>query len=76
MRNEQFNKYRPIIPQSKVWQVKSTNQLVGLVGLPISTSLTTEQLTRSIYPLVKQKDESVDPISAPCDEEPSLTPSV
>ena len=31
MRDEHFNKYRPIVPQGKVWQVKSTDQPTGPV---------------------------------------------
>ena len=31
----QFNKCRPIIPQSKVWRVKSANQSVGSIGPPL-----------------------------------------
>ena len=36
----QFNKCRPIIPQSKVWRVKSAGQPAGPVGPPLPTSLT------------------------------------
>ena len=32
MRDEQFDKYRPRIPQNKVWQVKVVDQLTGPVG--------------------------------------------
>jgi len=36
----QFNKCRPIIPQSKVWRVKSADQPAGPVGPPLSPDLT------------------------------------
>ena len=36
----QFNKCRPIIPQSKVWWVKSADQPAGPVGPPLPTGLT------------------------------------
>ena len=32
MRDEQFDKYRPRIPQGKVWQVKTADQPTGPVG--------------------------------------------
>ena len=32
LRDDQFEKYRPRIPQGKVWQVKTTDQPTGPVG--------------------------------------------
>ena len=32
LRDEQFDKYRPRIPQGKVWQVKANDQPTGPVG--------------------------------------------
>ena len=32
MRDEHFNKYRPMIPQGKVWQIKMAGQPIGPVG--------------------------------------------
>ena len=34
MRDEHLNKYRPMIPQGKVWQIKTANQPARPVGLP------------------------------------------
>ena len=39
LRDEQFNKYRPMIPQSKEWRVKTAYQPAGPVGLPQPTDL-------------------------------------
>ena len=36
----QLNKCRPIIPQSKVWRVKSADQPAGPIGPPLPTGLT------------------------------------
>jgi len=80
----QFNKCRPIIPQSKVWRVKSADQPAGPVGPPLPTGLTgtadrsdrPDQPVRSVHPVVEQKAESETPVSAPCNEETLLAPSV
>ena len=40
MRDEQFDKYGPRIPQGKVWQVKAADQPTGPVGPLQSTGLT------------------------------------
>ena len=32
MRDEHFNKYRPMIPQGKVWKIKTADQPAGPVG--------------------------------------------
>jgi len=41
MRDKHFNKYKPMVPQGKIWQVKSVDQPVGPVGPPQPTGLTT-----------------------------------
>ena len=40
LRDEQFDKYRPRIPQGKVWQVKIAVQPTGPVGMLQPTGLT------------------------------------
>ena len=40
MRDEQFDKYRPRIPQGKVWQVKAADQPIGPVRPLQPTGLT------------------------------------
>jgi len=40
LRDEHFEKYRPRIPQGKVWQVKAADQPTGPVGPLQPTSLT------------------------------------
>ena len=40
MRDEQFDKYRPRIPQGKMWQVKVVDQPSGPVGPLPPTGLT------------------------------------
>ena len=80
----QFNKCRPIIPQSKVWRVKSADQPVGPVGPPLPTNLTgiadrsdrPDQPVRPVQSVVEQKAESEMLVSAPCNEEILLAPSV
>ena len=42
MRDEHFNKYRPMIPQGKVWQVKAVDQPAGPVRPLPPTSQTGE----------------------------------
>ena len=80
----QFNKCRSIIPQSKVWRVKSADQPAGPVGPPLPTSLTgtanrsdsSDQPVRPVQPVVEQKAELETHVSAPCNEEILLAPSV
>ena len=80
----QLNKCRFIIPQSKVWRVMLADQLAGPVGPPLPTGLTgtadrsdrPDQPVRSVHPVVEQKAESETPVSAPCNEETLLAPSV
>ena len=80
----QFNKCKPIIPQNKVWRVKSADQPARPVRPPLPTDLTSiadrsdrpDQPVRPVQPVVKQKAESETPISAPCNEETPLAPLV
>ena len=66
----QLKKCRPIIPQSKVWRVKSADQPAGPVGPPLPTGLTgtadrsdrPDQPVRSVHPVVEQKAESETPV--------------
>ena len=46
LRDEHFKKYRPRIPQGKVWQVKTTDQPTGPVG-PLQPTGLTAQSNRS-----------------------------
>ena len=39
-RDEDFNRYRPMFPQSKVWKVKTADQPARPVGPPQSTGQT------------------------------------
>ena len=57
MRDECFNKYRPMIPQGKVWQVKPADQPVGPVG-PLLPTGQTGELDRSDC-----SDQPVRPVS-------------
>jgi hypothetical protein len=72
LRDEQFNQYRPMVPQSKVWRVKAADQQAGPVEPPQPTGLTgTEDRSdrpaepvRPVAPGAEQKAESVAPASA------------
>ena len=63
LRDEHFEKYRPRIPQGKVWQVKVADQPTGPVGPLQPTGLTgvpdrsdcSEQLVRPVEPETEQK---------------------
>ena len=46
MRDEDFNRYRPVFPQSKVWKVKTGDQPARPVGPPQLTGQTS-QIDRS-----------------------------
>ena len=46
LRDEQFDKYRPRIPQGKVWQVMEADQPTGLVR-PLQSTGLTDVLDRS-----------------------------
>ena len=52
----EFNKCKPIIPQSKVWRVKSVDQPAGPVGPPLPTGLT------GIVDRSDRPDQSVRPV--------------
>ena len=83
MRDEQFKKYRPRIPQGKVWQVKVADQPIGPVGPLQPTGLTgvpdrsdrSEQPVRPVEPEPEQKAEEVVPTSAPGASEVPAAPS-
>ena len=83
MRDEQFEKYRPRIPQGNVWQVKAVDQLARLVGPLQPTGLTgvTDQSNRSEQPVrpvqseLEQKAEESVPTSAPSASEVLAAPS-
>ena len=72
MRDEQFDKYRPRIPQGKVWQVKVADQPIGPVGPLQLTGLTgvpdrsdrSEQPVRPVDLEPEQKAEEVVSASA------------
>ena len=85
MRDEQFDKYRPRIPQNKVWQVKAADQPTGSVGPLQPTSLTgvpdrsdrSEQPVRPVDPEPEQKAEEVVSASATgASEVPPASPAV
>ena len=81
LRDEQFNKYMPIIPQGKVWRVKTADHPVrpvawsGLTGTADWSDLP-KQPVRLVEPSVQQLAKSKVPVLAPCDEETSLVSSV
>ena len=85
MRDEYFNKYRPMIPQGKVWQVKTVDQpavrpveptpMTDQTGIP-NRSDRPEQLVRLVEPSAKNTAESAMPILVSCvDEAPSAPPA-
>ena len=84
LRDKQFNHYRPMVPQGKVWRVKAVNQPAWLVEPPQATGLTgtsdqsdrPEQPIRPIEVATKQKAELAMPVSASCDGETALAFSV
>ena len=83
MRDEQFDKYRPRIPQGKVWQVKAADQPTGLVGPLQPSDLTSvsdrsdrsEQPVRPVDPDLEQKAKENVPTSAPSASEVPAAPS-
>ena len=79
LRDEHFDKYRPMIPQGKTWRVKSIDQPTGPVrpSQPTGTSNRTdcpEQPVRPVEPTTEQKAESVTPVLAPCETETLVAP--
>ena len=64
MRDEDFNRYRPIFPQSKVWKVKTADQPARLVGPPLRPDESTAEPAA----------ESALPVSVPSiDEAPAVS---
>ena len=83
LRGEQFNQYRPLVPQGKVWRVKAAGQPARSVKPPQTTGLTgvdwsdrLELPVRPVEPSIQQKAKSAVPVSVYCDEETPLAPSV
>ena len=84
LRDKQFNNYRPMVPQGKVWRVKAVDQPARLVEPPQATGLTgtsdrsdrPEQPVRPVEVASKQKADLATPVSAPCDGETPLAFSV
>ena len=84
MRDEHFNKYRPMIPQGKVWQIKTADQPARPVGLLPPTSQTSEldrsdhleQPVRPVEPSVEPMAESAAPVLiSSIDENPAVPPA-
>jgi len=81
MRDEHFNKYRPMIPQGKVWQVKSVDQSSRPVGPPPPTSQTCfpDQSDRSDQPVEPSAEltaELAAPVSVSSVDETPTVPLV
>ena len=84
LRDEQFDKYRPRIPQGKVWHVKAADQPIRPVGPLQPTGLTgvpdrsdrSEQPVRPVEPEPEQKAEEVVPTLAPGASEVPAAPSI
>jgi len=84
LRDKQFNHYRPMVPQGKVWRVKAVDQPARLIKPPQATGLTDtndrsdrpEQPVRPVEVATEQKAELAMPVSAPCDGETPLAFSV
>ena len=83
MRDEHFNKYKPMVPQGKVWQVKSANQPVGPVGPPQPTGLTgepdrsdhPEKPVRPVEPSAEPKTKSAAHVLVPFVDEAPAPPA-
>jgi hypothetical protein len=84
LRDKQFNNYRPMVPQGKVWRVKAADQPAQPAEPPQVTGLTgtsdrsdrPEQPVRPVEVAAEQKAELAMPVSAPCDGETPLAFSV
>ena len=73
MRDEYFNKYRPMIPHGKMWQVKTVDQpaevpvgltpVTGETGIP-DRSDRPEPPVRPVEPSAESTAESAVPVSA------------
>ena len=80
LRDKQFNHYRPMVPQGKVWRVKAVDQPARPVEPPQETGLTgtsdrsdrPEQPVRPVEVSAEQKAELAMPVSVPCDRETPL----
>ena len=83
LRDEHFKKYRPRIPQGKMWQVKAVDQPTGPVGPLQPTGLTgvpdrsdrSKQPARLVDPELEQKAKEIVPTSAPVASEVPAAPS-
>ena len=64
MRDEDFNRYRPMFPQSKVWKVKITDQPARPVGppQPIDQSDRSDQPVRPVEPTAEPAAELAPPV--------------
>ena len=84
MRDEHFNKYRPMIPQGKVWQVKLADHPAGPVGPLPPTDQTgesdwsdhPEQPVIPVEPSAEPMAESIAPVSVPSVDEAPIVPPV
>ena len=71
MRDDDFNRYRPMFPQSKVWKVKTADQPARPVGPPqpigqtfqIDRSDRSDQPVRPVEPTTEPAAESAPPVS-------------
>ena len=84
LRDEDFNKYRPMFPQGKVWKAKAADQLDRPVEPPQTTGQTGQedwsdrsgQLVRPVESSIEPSAESAPPASAPSvDEAPAVPPT-
>ena len=84
MKDEDFNRYRPMFPQSKVWKIKIADQPARLVGPPqpigptsqIDRSDCSDQPIRPVEPSAEPIAKSAPPISVPSvDEAPAVPPT-
>ena len=84
MRDEEFNRYRPMFPQSKVWKAKAADQPDRPVGPPQPTGQTghedrsdrSDQPVRPVEPSAEATTESVLPVSVPSVDEASVVPPI
>ena len=81
MRDEDFNRYRPLFPQRKVWKVMTADQPASPVGPPQPTGQTgqidqsdrSDQLVRPVEPTAEPAAESAPPVSVTSvDEAPAV----
>ena len=84
MRDEDFNRYRPMFPQSKVWKVNTADQPARPVGPPQPTGQTdqidrsdcSDQPVRPVEPTAEPAAESAPPVSVTSiDEAPTVPPT-